>query len=147
MNYIDICIKEAEKAKKKNEVPIGAVIVKDKKIIARAHNTREKTQNALHHAEIIAINKACKKLKSWRLDGCEMFVSLEPCPMCAGAILNARLEKVTVLCLDENHGAVFSKYHLLSDNVLNHTTQAEFVENKDAKQLVQSFFKSIRKKK
>lgn len=147
MNYIEECLKEAEKANKKKEVPIGAIIVKNGKIIARGHNKREHSQNALHHAEIIAINKACKKLKSWRLDGCEMFVSLEPCPMCAGAILNARLNKVTVLCLDENHGAVFSKYRLLSDNVLNHTTQIELTESTQAKALIQSFFKNIRKKK
>lgn len=147
MNYIDICLKEAEKAEKKKEVPIGAIIVKDGKIIARGHNRREKSQNALHHAEIIAINKACKKLKSWRLDGCEMFVSLEPCPMCAGAILNARLDKVTILCLDENHGAVLSKYHLLEDNILNHKTKVNVVETQKSKDLIQTFFKSIRKKR
>lgn len=147
MDYIDICLKEAEKAKKKKEVPIGAIIVKGEKIIASGHNMREKSQNALHHAEIIAINKACKKLKSWRLDGCEMFVSLEPCPMCAGAILNARLDKVTILCLDENHGAVTSKYHLLDDNILNHKTTVEVVETQKSKELIQTFFKSIRKKR
>lgn len=147
MDYIDICLKEAEKAKKKKEVPIGAIIVKGEKVIARGHNKREKSQNALHHAEIIAINKACKKLKSWRLDGCEMFVSLEPCPMCAGAILNARLDKVTILCLDENHGAVTSKYHLLDDNILNHKTTVEVVETQKSKELIQTFFKSIRKKR
>ena len=145
-NYIDECMRQAKKAYKKNEVPIGAIIVKNNKIIARAYDKREHSQNALHHAEIIAIDKACKKLKSWRLDDCEMFVSLEPCPMCAGAILNARLKKVTILCLDNNHGAVASKYHLLDDNVLNHKTCVELIDTLEAKQLIQNFFRNIRKK-
>lgn len=146
INYIEECINQAKKAYKKNEVPIGAIIVKNGKIIARAYNKREHNQNALHHAEIIAIDNACKKLKSWRLDDCEMYVSLEPCPMCAGAILNARLKKVTILCLDDNHGAVMSKYHLLDDNILNHKTDVDFADTLEAKKLLQTFFKNIRKK-
>ena len=86
--------KQAQIAKSKGEVPIGAVIVLDNKIIARGYNKREKTQNAVNHAEIIAINKACKKLNSWRLDNCEIYVTLEPCLMCYGAILNARIKEL-----------------------------------------------------
>ena len=95
--FMDLAIKEAKKAELKDEVPIGAVIVKDGKVIARAHNLMEKTQLATAHAEILAINKACKKLKSWRLDGAEMYVTIEPCSMCAGAIVNARIKKVYLL--------------------------------------------------
>lgn len=146
MNYIEECLKEAKKAYKKGEVPIGAIIIKNDKIISRAHNTREHSQNALHHAEIIAIDKACKKMKSWRLNDCEMYVSLEPCPMCAGAILNARIKKLHILCLDKDHGAVVSKYSLLTDNVLNHTTEIELIDNEDSKKMLQDFFKNLRKK-
>lgn len=146
MNYLDEALKQAKIAYKKNEVPIGAVIVKNHKIISRAFNTREKSQNALHHAEIIAINKACKKLKSWRLNDCTMYVTLEPCSMCAGAILNSRINKVVIGCLDSDHGAVISKYNLLSDGTLNHKTEIEVVENEECKSLLKSFFKQIRKK-
>ena len=146
MNYLEEAIAQASIAYKKKEVPIGAVIVKDNKIIARARNRREKSQNALHHAEILAINKACKKLKSWRLNDCTMYVTLEPCAMCAGAILNARLTKVVIGCLDSNHGAVTSKYSLLSDGTLNHKTEVEILENEECKSLIKSFFKTIRKK-
>lgn len=147
MNYLDEALKQAKIAYKKKEVPIGAVIVKDNKIIARSHNTREKSQNALHHAEIIAINKACKKLKSWRLNDCTMYVTLEPCAMCAGAILNSRLGKVVIGCLDSDHGAVVSKYSLLSDGTLNHKTEVVVAENEQCKTLIKSFFKNIRKNK
>ena len=146
MNYLDEALKQANIAYKKKEVPIGAVIVKNNKVIARAHNSREKSQNALHHAEVIAINKACKKLKSWRLNDCTMYVTLEPCAMCAGAILNSRLDKVVIGCLDNDHGAVVSKYTLLSDGILNHKTIVELAENEECKALIKSFFKNIRKK-
>lgn len=138
----------AQKAYKKNEVPIGAVIVKDNKIISKGFNNREKSQQAINHAEIIAIKKACKKLKSWRLNDCDMYVTLEPCSMCAGAILNARLKSIHIACTDEIHGAVVSKYKLLSDGTLNHKTEIVVGENeKEAKELIQSFFKNLRKNK
>ena len=94
VKFMKKAIEQAKKALSADEVPIGAVIVKDGKIIARAFNQMEKTQLATAHAEILAINKACKKLKSWRLDGADMYVTLEPCPMCAGAIVNARIKSV-----------------------------------------------------
>lgn len=134
-------------ALQKNEIPIGAIIIKNGKIIAKAYNNREHSQIAINHAEIIAIKKACKKLHSWRLDDCELFVTLEPCPMCAGAILNARISKVTFGALDENHGAVTSKYHLLDDKVLNHKTDWIFEKNNECKEMLQTFFKNARKKK
>ncbi|MBQ3502986.1 MAG: nucleoside deaminase [Clostridia bacterium] len=150
MNNIDFmneAIKQAQIAYKKDEVPIGAVIVHNNKIIAKAYNNREHTQQATNHAEIIAIKKACRKLHSWRLNDCEMYVTLEPCAMCAGAILNARLKSVHIACLDETHGAVNSKYNLLSDGTLNHKTEVLVGEHEnDAKNLVKLFFKNLRKK-
>ena len=88
----------------KEEIPVGAIIVKNNKIIARAYNKREKTQLATNHAEIIAIQKACKKLKSWRLDDCDLYATLEPCPMCAGAIMNARIKNVFFAVTDIDNG-------------------------------------------
>ena len=127
------------------EVPIGAVITRNGKILASAHNTREKDQIATHHAEIIAIEKACKKLKSWRLDDCEIYVNLEPCPMCAGAILNARIRHLYFAVKDEKSGAI-SKFNML-ENTLNHTTIAtQLTEYEDEnKKLIKDFFKSKRK--
>lgn len=148
MNYMEEAIKLAQKAYDKGEVPIGALIVRDGKIIARAYNNRERSQQAINHAEIIAIKKACKKLHSWRLNDCEMYVTLEPCSMCAGAILNARLKSVHIACADETHGAVVSKYSLLSDGTLNHKTEIVVGEcEKQSKQLIQTFFKNLRKNK
>jgi len=148
MDFMEEAIKLAQKAYKKNEVPIGAIIVKDGKIIARAYNNREHTQQAINHAEIVAIKKACKKLRSWRLNDCDMYVTLEPCAMCAGAILNSRLKTVHIACKDETHGAVISKYSLLSDGTLNHTTNVIVGENEvKSKNLIKSFFKNLRNKK
>ncbi len=140
-------INMAHKAYQHNEVPIGAVIVKDNKIIAKAYNNREHTQQAINHAEILAIRKACRKLKSWRLNDCTMYVTLEPCPMCAGAILNSRIKKVYIACKDKTYGAVDSKYSILSDTNLNHRTEFEFGSyEQESKDLLQQFFNNLRKK-
>ena len=142
--FIEMALSEARKALKKDEVPIGAVIVKDGKVIAKGHNRREKSQNALRHAEIEAINKACKKLKSWRLDGCDIIVTLEPCPMCAGAIVNARIRKVYYCCCQTtSEDDLFRQ--ILESSRLNHKTQIEFIENKECQRLLTDFFKSKRK--
>ncbi len=147
MTFMNNALTLAQKAFNKGEVPIGAVIVKNNKIVSTGFNNREKTQQAINHAEIIAIKKACKKLKSWRLNDCEMYVTLEPCSMCAGAILNARIEKIHIACLDPTHGAVVSKYNILSDGTLNHKTEIIVGEcENEAKQLIQLFFKNLRKK-
>ena len=147
MDFMLEALKLAQKAYNKGEVPIGAIIVKDNKIIAKGFNTREKTQQALNHAEIIAIHKACKKLKSWRLNDCTMYVTLEPCAMCAGAILNARIDCVHIACLDPTHGAVNSKYNLLTDGTLNHKTEIVVGKHEqEAKSLIQNFFKNLRNK-
>lgn len=126
------------------EVPIGAVIVKDGKIIAKAYNTREKDQIATHHAEIIAIEKACRKLKSWRLDNCDMYVTLEPCPMCAGAILNARIKNLFYAVKDEKSGGA-SRFNMFN-NTLNHTTNAkqDTAFEQGNQSLIQNFFKKKR---
>ncbi len=129
-----------------DEVPIGAVIVKNGKIISTAYNSREKDQIATHHAEIKAIEKANKKLKSWRLDNCDMYVTLEPCPMCAGAIVNARIKNLFYAVKDENSGGI-SRFNILN-NTLNHTTTAcQLTEyEQENKILIQKFFKNKRKK-
>lgn len=146
-NFMEEAIKEAIKAQKADEVPIGAVIVKNGKIISKGHNKREKKQNALLHAEMIAIDKACKKLKSWRLDDCEIYVTLEPCPMCAGAIVNARIAKVIYSAKDKNsQESLFEK--ILSSNRLNHTCLWEQDKTKEdeCSKMLTDFFKNKRKR-
>ena len=119
--FMDLAIKEAKKARDKDEVPIGAVLVSDGKIIAKAHNLMEKKQLATAHAEILCIEKACKKLKSWRLDGTTLFITVEPCAMCAGAIANARIKEVVFGAYEKKSGCAESKYSVLLDNGLNHS--------------------------
>ena len=141
-------IKEAHKAVDKDEVPIGAVIVLNDKIIARAHNLMEKTQLATAHAEILAINKACKKLKSWRLDDAEMYVTVEPCAMCAGAIVNARIKKVYFGAFESKSGCAQSKFSVLTDSGLNHSTEFEGgIEQEICANIIKSYFKSKRIRK
>ena len=146
-NLMRLAITLGYKAGKKGDVPIGAIIVRNNKIIAKAYNTKEKSDIATHHAEVIAIERANKKLHSWRLDDCEMYVNLEPCPMCAGAILNSRLKKVYYALADKDSGAI-SKFNLL-ESTLNHTTQSELLDeySNEAKSMIQDFFRSKRKNK
>ena len=118
-------LKEARKAYEKDEIPVGAIIIKDGKIIARAYNSRESSKNAIAHAEVLAIKKACKKLDAWRLLDCEMYVTLEPCPMCAGAIINSRISKIYIGTDDEKTGACGSKLNLLEDYKFNHNVQVQ----------------------
>jgi tRNA(adenine34) deaminase len=141
-------LKEAKKAYEKEEVPIGAIIVKDGKIIARAHNMKEIKNDTTEHAEIRAIKKASKKLGAWRLSECEMYTTLEPCPMCAGAIIQARIKKVYIGAMDEKTGACGSVLNLFKDHKFNHEVQVENgVLEKECKQILQDFFKMLRKKK
>ena len=112
---------EAKKAFELDEVPVGAIIVYKGDIIARAHNLRENFNNALAHAEILVINDACKKLKTWRLDGCDLYVTLEPCPMCAGAIINARISTVYFGAYDSKGGACGSVVDLFKKGSFNHS--------------------------
>jgi len=145
---MNVAIKEALKAKEKDEVPIGAVIVIDGKIISRAHNLMEKTQLATAHAEVLAINKACKKLKSWRLDNAEMYITVEPCAMCAGAIANARIKKVYFGAYESKSGCAESKYKVLSDNGLNHSVEyCGGIKQEICANIIKNYFKSKRIKK
>lgn len=122
------------------------MVVKNGKIISQAFNKREKSQIATHHAEILAIEKACKKLKSWRLDDCDLYVSLEPCPMCAGAILNARIKNVFYSAIDENSGGI-TRFNLMN-NTLNHSVNCSQIKEYEQEntQLIKKFFKEKRKK-
>lgn len=143
---MDIALKEAEKARRKNEVPIGAVIVVNGKIIAKGYNKREKSKNAIKHAEIIAIEKACKRLRSWRLEGAEIYVTLEPCPMCAGAIANARISKLIYASSEKTSSDNLCEKILLS-NRLNHKVEIEKgYKSDESSKLLTDFFKEKRKK-
>ena len=123
--FMKEALKEAQKAYEKLEVPVGCIIVKDGKIIARAHNLKETKYDTTKHAEILAIQKASKKLESWRLLDCEMYVTLEPCSMCAGAIINSRIKKVYVGAADEKTGACGSVLNLFDDYTFNHKVELE----------------------
>ena len=138
--------KEALKALKKDEVPIGAVIVIDDKIVSRGHNQREKSQNAIKHAEIIAIEKACKKLNSWRLENATIYVTLEPCPMCAGAISNARINKLVYGAKEKTSNDNLCE-KILSSERLNHKTEIVFDDTNEDEisNMLSNFFKSKRK--
>ena len=117
--YMKLALKEAKKAYDKKEIPVGAVIVKDDKVIAKAHNLKELKNDTTKHAEIIAIQKASKKLNSWRLENCEMYVTLEPCSMCAGALIQSRIKKVYIGTMDYKTGACGSVLNLLKDFKFN----------------------------
>ena len=140
-------LKEAKKALAIEEVPVGAVIVKDGKIIARAHNIKETKKDATCHAEILAIKKACKKLESWRLIDCEMYVTLEPCSMCAGALINSRIKKLYIGTTDEKTGACGSILNLLEDYKFNHKIEVEKnVLQDECEALLKTFFKFLRER-
>lgn len=134
----------AKEAAKEGEVPVGAVIARNGEIIAEGRNRRETEKNALYHAEIEAIDKACKALGKWRLDDCTLFVTLEPCPMCSGAIINARLKKLVYGAYDLKAGSADSVINLFN-LPYNHTPEihAGFMENK-CKELMTEFFKKLR---
>ena len=143
--FMKEALKEAKKAYNKLEIPVGAIIVKDGKIIARAHNIKEEKQDTTKHAEIIAIQKASKKLETWRLNDCEMYVTLEPCAMCAGAIIQARIKKVYIGTMDPKTGACGSVLNLLKDFKFNHNVELETgILKDDCEQILKNFFKELR---
>ena len=146
-DYMRLALEQAKKAYKNQDVPVGAIIVKDNKVIAKAYNKKERKQNAILHAEILAINKACKKLKSFRLEGSTMYVSLEPCPMCSGAIIASRLDKVVFGAPDNNYGCAGSKYNFLQDKTFEHIVDVEGgVLQQECSNLIKDFFVEIRKR-
>ena len=144
-SFMQTAIEEAKKALNKDEVPIGACIVKDGKVIAKAYNMREKTKNALSHAEMICIDKACKKLHDWRLNGCTLYVTLKPCPMCAGAIVNARISTV-IYGADETNSSDKLCEKIFGSERLNHKTNLikDEENSNECAELLSNFFKSKR---
>ncbi|MEH7073235.1 tRNA adenosine(34) deaminase TadA [Neobacillus drentensis] len=147
-NFMKEAIEEAKKAEQLNEVPIGAVLVIDGKIVARAHNLRESEQNAVAHAELLAINQACKERGTWRLEDSTLYVTLEPCPMCAGAIILSRVKRVVYGAADPKGGCVGTLMNLLEDARFNHQSlvTAGVLEN-ECGQLLSDFFRKIRERK
>jgi len=146
--YMREALKEAFKAQQKDEVPIGAVMVHQNKIIARAHNMRQTKQISTHHAEILCIEKACKKLNSWRLEECELYVTLEPCPMCAGAIQQSRIKKIVFGAYDPKGGFFGSNFNINEVKGLNHYPEVEGgVLQEESAQMLKSFFKMKRERR
>ncbi|MDD7280477.1 MAG: nucleoside deaminase [Erysipelotrichaceae bacterium] len=146
--YMKEAIKQAKKAYEQDEVPIGCVIVKDDKIIARAYNKREKLQQSYAHAEMLAIQKACKKLNTWRLEDCDLYVTLEPCPMCAGAIIQSRIRNVYFGAYDKKGGSVMTCTNLFDVKEYNHHPHYfSGIMEEECSILLKNFFKEKRKKR
>ena len=138
--------KEAIKAKCEDEVPVGAVIVKNGKVIARAHNKKEKNNNPIGHAEIECIKKACKKVGDWYLKDCELYVTLEPCVMCIGAIINSRIKRVYFGARDSKGGALGGLFNLMEQKGFNHYFEYEYVMDERCSVILKEYFKSKRNK-
>ena len=148
--YMQIALEEAKLAALENEVPVGCIIVKHNEIIARTHNTRHKNKSAINHAEIMAIDEACKKLSSWQLDGCTMYVTLEPCIMCAGAILQARIKTVVFASKEPKFGACGSVVNIFNSLEYKFNHEVELIEGiceNESKTLIKDFFKNLRSAK
>jgi len=145
IKYMKLALKEAQKANDIDEVPIGAVIIKDGKVISRAHNLREKSQSATAHAEVIAINKACKKLNSWRLDGCVLYVTLEPCTMCIGASILSRVDGIVFGAKDPKGGSLGSLYDISLIKGFNHYPWVvSGICEEESSSILKEFFKNKR---
>lgn len=146
--FMRAALKEAEKAYKMNEVPIGCVIVRDGKIIAKGCNRRNTDKNVLSHAEMIAIRDACKKNHDWRLEDCEMYVTLEPCQMCSGAIVQSRMKKVVIGAMNPKAGCAGSVINLLQMKEFNHQVELEHgVLEEECSQMMSNFFSELRDEK
>lgn len=145
--FIDLALKEAKKAFKKSEIPVGAVVAKGELLLSQAHNRREKEQSPLAHAELLAIQQASKKLNSWRLEGCQLYVSLEPCLMCMGAILQARFSDLIYACPDPK-GGFSSLYNLTQQESWKHKINIHSgIKSQESSLLLKSFFKKLRSEK
>jgi tRNA(adenine34) deaminase len=146
--YMKEAIKQAKKAYALGEVPIGCVIVYENRIIARGYNRRTVDKNTLAHAEILAIRKACKKMEDWRLEDCTMYVTLEPCPMCSGAIVQARMKRVVMGCMNPKAGFAGSVLNLFEMDGLNHQVERTIgVLEEECSEMMKGFFKELREKK
>ncbi|WP_446898187.1 nucleoside deaminase [Clostridium sp. LBM24168] len=144
MDFMQEAIKEANYALKLGEVPVGAVIVRDKKIIAKAHNLKETLKDVTCHAEILAIKAASEKIGNWRLSGCSMYVTLEPCPMCAGAIVQCRMNKLYIGTFNPTFGSCGSVLNLVQNNSINSFVDVKWVYNDCCSNILEKFFKSKR---
>lgn len=143
--YMDMALEQAQIAYESNEVPIGCVIIYEDKVIGKGANMRVTKGNVLAHAEIIAIDKACEYMEDWRLENCTLFVTVEPCPMCAGAILQARIKAVVFGTRNPKAGCAGSIYNILQDNRFNHQTEiVEGVRQEECAKLMKDFFKRFR---
>lgn len=146
--YMRAALLQAKKASAIGEVPIGCVIVYEDKVIARGYNRRTVDQNVLSHAEINAIKKACKYMGDWRLEGCTMYVTLEPCPMCAGAIVQARIPRVVIGCMNPKAGCAGSILDMLHEVRFNHQVETEIgILEEECSQTMKQFFRELREKK
>lgn len=146
--YMKEALKQAKKAYAINEVPIGCVIVYENKIIARGYNKRNSISSALGHAEIMAIRKACKVIGDWRLEECTMYVTLEPCPMCAGAIIQSRIPKVVIGSMNAKAGCAGSVINILDMEGFNHRCEIERgIMKEECTAILQEFFKELRQNK
>jgi len=145
--FMEQALLEAQKAYDMDEVPIGAVVVKDGEIIARGHNLRETGRDPTLHAEMVAIREAARYLGGWRLTGCELYVTIEPCPMCAGAIIQARIQRVVFGAMDPKAGCAGSLYNLLQDPRFNHQVEVVGgVMEEECRRIMQDFFRKKREK-
>ncbi len=143
--FMEIALEEAKSALAEGEIPVGAVIVKDGDVITRDHNRRERLSDPTAHAEILAIRTAAMSLGDWRLEGCTLFVTKEPCPMCAGAICLARMEEVVFGAFDPDGGAGGTVYNLLEDSSLNHSVRVRGgIRGEEAEELLKEFFQGLR---
>ena len=148
IKFMKEAVKEAKKAELIDEVPIGCVVVKDGKVISRGHNIRETKQNPIGHAEIVAITKASRKLKSWRLDGCDIYITLEPCIMCSGAIIQSRIRHIYFGAFDPKGGALGSSIDVLkAENINHHPEVTSGVLQEECSSLLTNYFKNKRKQK
>ena len=146
--YMREAIRQAKKAAALGEVPIGCVIEHQGKIIGRGYNRRTTDHSTLAHAEIIAIKKACRSMGDWRLENCTMYVTLEPCPMCAGAIVQARIPKVVMACMNPKAGCAGSVVDLLHQDGFNHQVETEVgLMGEECSQMLKDFFKELRKRR
>ncbi|MEK6556922.1 MAG: nucleoside deaminase [Candidatus Margulisiibacteriota bacterium] len=143
-HFLGLAYEQAQKAAHLGEVPVGAVLVKHGQVIASGHNERILQKNSLYHAEIVVLERACKLLNQWRLDGCVLYVTLEPCLMCTGAIVESRVSRVVFSALDEKNGCVLSRYTLLDDHLLSHRVSYEYQADERSKMLLRKFFESKR---
>ncbi len=163
--FIDEALKKANVAAKEGDIPVGCIIIykenkknkkmcdiandagiKDGDVIARAYNRRNKDKNAISHAEILAILKACKKIKDFRLEECTMYVTLEPCQMCAGAIVQSRIKRLVIGAKSLKSGSCGSIINILDNNEFNHKVEVTYLDDEDCKLILKDFFKDIRKK-